>query len=93
MYVVYPDGTEKWNFSTDSRIEASPVIGSGGTVYVCSNDGVLYALGEEEDDSDEKGIPGFTFLLLTISMMLSLFIYKLRDIDKPSNEIESEPYE
>ncbi len=33
-----------WKFRTDASIDASPVIGSDGTIYLASSDGRLYAL-------------------------------------------------
>nr|6TJB_A Chain A, Cake2 [synthetic construct]6TJB_B Chain B, Cake2 [synthetic construct]6TJB_C Chain C, Cake2 [synthetic construct]6TJB_D Chain D, Cake2 [synthetic construct]6TJB_E Chain E, Cake2 [synthetic construct] len=45
------DGTEKWRFKTGKAIEASPVIGEDGTIYVGSNDGHLYAI---NPDGTEK---------------------------------------
>ncbi|MFW6072060.1 MAG: PQQ-binding-like beta-propeller repeat protein [Thermoplasmatota archaeon] len=31
------DGTEKWNITIDGSIKSQPVIGSDGTIYICTN--------------------------------------------------------
>jgi len=33
FYALNPDGTEKWNITTDGIVESSPAIGSEGTIY------------------------------------------------------------
>lgn len=38
-----------WSFRTGGSVEASPVIGPGGTVYLASSDGKLYAFSPEGD--------------------------------------------
>jgi outer membrane protein assembly factor BamB len=43
MYAVSPDGSLKWSWKT-GRIESTPAVGPGGTVYLTSWDGNLYAL-------------------------------------------------
>ena len=54
VYAINGDGTLKWKFETKDKVNSSPVVddqGSGsagaygGTVFCCSNDGNLYALG------------------------------------------------
>ena len=37
-------GHRKWAFATGAWVHASPVIGAGGTVYVASGDGNVYAV-------------------------------------------------
>ena len=37
-------GTPIWEFETGSSVDSSPAIGSDGTVYVGSDDKMLYAL-------------------------------------------------
>jgi outer membrane protein assembly factor BamB len=44
LYALNPDGTLKWNYSTNGDIYSSPAIGSDGTVYFGSYDNYLYAL-------------------------------------------------
>jgi len=41
------DAAEKWSFRTGSGVASSPVIGPDGTVYVGSDDGCLYAIGQD----------------------------------------------
>ncbi|MFO7990990.1 MAG: PQQ-binding-like beta-propeller repeat protein [Thermoplasmata archaeon] len=43
VYGIYPDGTEKWNF-TCHWVRSSPAIGADGTIYVGSGGSNLYAL-------------------------------------------------
>ena len=45
------DGTIIWSFETDDGIEAGPIIGADGTIYVASHDGYLYAI---NPDGSEK---------------------------------------
>jgi len=40
----YVDGTIKWRFKTDGSMEASPVIGTDGTIYVADQKCNLYAI-------------------------------------------------
>jgi outer membrane protein assembly factor BamB len=45
LYAINPNGTLKWRFLTGGSIRSSPGIGdSGATIYVGSDDGVLYAI-------------------------------------------------
>ena len=44
LYAINPDGTLKWTFKTNGRIQSSPAIGPDGTIYVGSDDGYLYAI-------------------------------------------------
>jgi len=41
------DGTVKWEFKTEDRIEASPVIASDGTIYIGSHDSNFYAINRD----------------------------------------------
>ena len=42
------NGSPRWNTATNAAVEASPVIGSDGTVYVGSTDGFFYALNSSD---------------------------------------------
>lgn len=44
IYAVNPDGTIKWSFSTEDKVDSSPAIGIDGTIYVGSHDSYLYAI-------------------------------------------------
>jgi hypothetical protein len=44
LYAVYPNGTQKWNFTTNGSIIASPAIGSDGSIYFVSGNNFLYAI-------------------------------------------------
>lgn len=44
LYAINPDGTEKWNFETDSEVDYPPAVISDGTIYVGAREGTLYAL-------------------------------------------------
>jgi len=44
LYVINPDGSPKWSFTTEKEVWSSPTIGSDGTIYVGSRDGNLYAI-------------------------------------------------
>ena len=46
LYAFNPDGNVKWIFETGDAIESSPTIDADGTIYIGSNDGKLYAIGE-----------------------------------------------
>jgi outer membrane protein assembly factor BamB len=47
IYAVDCDGNRKWEVATGGPISASsPALGPDGTVYVGSDDGLLYAIGE-----------------------------------------------
>lgn len=41
------DGTEKWTFSVDNDIRATPVIDKQGTIYVASSDDYFYAINSD----------------------------------------------
>lgn len=43
VYVVNPDGTEKYKFDTGDNVWSSAVIGNDGTVYIGGYDGKLHA--------------------------------------------------
>ena len=43
-----------WTFGTGGPIESSPIIASDGTIYVGSNDGIVYQINPD-------GTPGWTF--------------------------------
>jgi len=43
IYALYPNGTVKWNYTTDAWVHGSPTIGSDGTIYCGSDDYYLYA--------------------------------------------------
>jgi outer membrane protein assembly factor BamB len=45
------DGTIIWTFETEDGIEAGPIIGADGTIYIASHDGYLYAV---NPDGSEK---------------------------------------
>ncbi|MFP4143225.1 MAG: PQQ-binding-like beta-propeller repeat protein, partial [Thermoplasmata archaeon] len=47
----YIDGTEKWNFSTESYVLSTPAIDENGTIYFGSFDGNVSAL---DPDGTEK---------------------------------------
>jgi outer membrane protein assembly factor BamB len=44
FYALYPNGTQKWNFTTGDWIDSSPAIDPDGIIYVGSNDNKLYAI-------------------------------------------------
>ncbi|MDP9364840.1 MAG: PQQ-binding-like beta-propeller repeat protein, partial [Chloroflexota bacterium] len=46
VYAVDAAGAALWSFPTGGEIEAAPAV-VGGTVYVGSHDGYLYAIGGE----------------------------------------------
>lgn len=52
LFALNPDGTEKWRLTTSTVGEAvnssSPAIGDDGTIYLGSEDGYLYAIGEAD---------------------------------------------
>ena len=37
-------GSKQWGYKTSGDVRSSPAIGSGGTIYVGSNDNYLYAI-------------------------------------------------
>jgi len=43
IYCVSPEGHPIWQFRTDDQVDAGPVLGPDGTLYVGSDDGRLYA--------------------------------------------------
>ena len=43
VYVINPDGTEKYRFNTEDKVWSSAVIGTDGTVYIGGYDGKLHA--------------------------------------------------
>ena len=43
FYALNPDGTQKWEYTTEGIIDSSPAIGVDGTIYVGSYDNKLYA--------------------------------------------------
>jgi hypothetical protein len=47
LYAINSKGTLKWKFQTGGWINASPSIGSDGTVYVGSGDSYLYAVNSD----------------------------------------------
>lgn len=51
LYAVDPNGTEKWNFSTESYVLSTPAIDENGTIYFGSFDGNVSAL---DPDGTEK---------------------------------------
>jgi outer membrane protein assembly factor BamB len=47
IYCLSPKGTLVWRYKTDDQVDASPVLGPDGTLYVGSDDKRLYAFGPE----------------------------------------------
>lgn len=43
LYAIHPDGTKKWEFTTDGEV-SHPAVGADGTVYVGTEAGKLYAI-------------------------------------------------
>ncbi len=43
IYALYPNGTVKWNYTTDAWVHGSPTIAPDGTIYCGSDDYYLYA--------------------------------------------------
>jgi len=46
IIAFYPDGTEKWSYEFTEEITASPIIDENGILYVATNDGKIWAIGE-----------------------------------------------
>jgi outer membrane protein assembly factor BamB len=46
-YAVWPDGTERWIFTTDGPVRSLPMIGENGQIYIASIDGNVYSLNGE----------------------------------------------
>ncbi|MEJ2219005.1 MAG: PQQ-binding-like beta-propeller repeat protein [Gemmatimonadota bacterium] len=44
MLAINPDGSLAWRFATGDYVTSSPAIGSDGTIYVGSDDDVVYAV-------------------------------------------------
>jgi outer membrane protein assembly factor BamB len=44
IIALYPNGTKKWSYHTNSNTYSDPTIGLDGTVYCGSHDGKMYAL-------------------------------------------------
>jgi len=44
LYAINPDGTKKWEFTSEGWVDSSPAIGPDGTIYVGSRDHYLYAI-------------------------------------------------
>ena len=44
VYALYPDGTQKWSFSSEGDVIAKPAVTTDGTVYAGSKDGNLYSI-------------------------------------------------
>jgi outer membrane protein assembly factor BamB len=60
VYAINPDGTQKWEFTTDDKVKSSPAVGPDGSVYVGSDDTNVYAL--TSFDEEARNLQG---LLLT----------------------------
>ena len=64
LYTLNGDGTLKWDFTAGAKIEAQPIIGSDGTIYVGSGDGNFYAINSDGSQkwafatADANGITG-----------------------------------
>jgi len=43
FYALNPDGSLKWNYTTERFFQCCPVLGSDGTVYIGDNGGTVYA--------------------------------------------------
>ncbi|MDD5188625.1 MAG: PQQ-binding-like beta-propeller repeat protein, partial [Methanoregula sp.] len=44
IYAINPNGSLKWNFSTENIVRSSPTIGSDGTIYTGIGSGKIYAI-------------------------------------------------
>jgi outer membrane protein assembly factor BamB len=51
LYAVNPDGTTKWSFFQNGLLDSSPAIGADGTIYVGGEDGNLYAVTDNGQNS------------------------------------------
>ena len=55
VYAIQPNGTKKWEFETDGKVISSPAVdyyAGAITIYVCSENGRVYAL--SPDDGTKK---------------------------------------
>lgn len=44
LYAITPDGTQRWQFVSGSRITTTPVVGANGTIYCGSATGTVFAI-------------------------------------------------
>ncbi|MFO8109432.1 MAG: PQQ-binding-like beta-propeller repeat protein [Thermoplasmata archaeon] len=95
LYAVSSDGTVLWNHTLDS-MPVGGAIGSEGTLYILSKEGVLYAFGGEKIDRSWQ-----TFLIVGIVIIgASVAVYLLfknqrrtqqhRDESRQRGDLESE---
>ncbi len=58
LYVLNPDGTLKWEYKTEGYV-SGPTVGLEKTVYVCSQDGYLYAIATDSNGLANSPWPMF----------------------------------
>jgi len=51
LYAINPDGSIKWSYKSENRLynrssQGGPIIHTNGTIYIASEDGILYAFEE-----------------------------------------------
>lgn len=59
VYCISPTGKLVWRYKTGDQVDASPVIGSDGTLYIGSDDKRLYAFQDQiaHGRSQDSGLP------------------------------------
>ena len=57
LYAIYPDGTEKWTYTTNNSITSAPALGADGTVYITDTN-TIYAIGSDGILIDSLGSIG-----------------------------------
>ncbi len=66
---------EKFKFSTGEQIDASPVIGNGGTIYINSGDSKLYAINSNGTEKWYYKGPGDTQTISSPTVDANRVIY------------------
>jgi hypothetical protein len=80
LYAIYPNGTEKWHFTTANIVVYSPAIGRDGTIYISSFDNYLYAIGSIESSKEpiqERKISWWIIIFWSITVISMLMGYFL----------------
>jgi len=47
VYCLDPNGSLVWKYKTGDQVDAGPILGDNGTLYIGSDDGRIYAFGQE----------------------------------------------
>lgn len=84
FYSFTPNGKLRWNYSSENiSYDDLPEVDSEGTLYLVSENGTVYAYGEEKEKPDNgNGIPTLNLSTCIFILLSTSMIYEIKRLDK-----------